>query len=395
MSATLNALELKKKRIEEGLPTYNFGLGENPMRVPKLLKDELIKSADIKNYESIDGTEEVKNIIRMKYSNKNYHFSDVIFGNGSKELLFMMQLIFDGIIIIISPYWVSYIEHSKMLNKKYEIIETNIKENYKLLPKQLEKVCRKYKDENKLLIFNSPNNPTGIVYNDKELKNLSDIINEYNVIVYADELYNELYFKSRYAPSISYYCPRLTIRSFSLSKIYGLGGWRCGWCTFPLELKYLYNKMRICGVSIYTCITTPLLNVVIKALDKNVELEKHIDKTRNIFNIVMNYTYNRLTNETQLMIVKPESAWYIFLNFDFYRFKLIEKNINNSIELVDSLIKKKGIICVPGQKFGLNNYTVRLSCIEINKDKLDESFYIWANKIVIGITTLIEFINEL
>lgn len=395
MSATLNALELKNKREEKGLKTYNFGLGENPMKVPKILKEELIKSADIKHYERIDGTEEVKNVIRIKYSNKNYQFSDVIFGNGSKELLFMIQLIFDGIIILVSPYWVSYIEHSKILNKKYEIIETKINAEYKLLPKQLETVCEKYKNENKLLIFNSPNNPTGVVYNDNELKNLSKVINNNNIIVYSDELYNELYFKTKCSPSISYYCPRLTIRSFSLSKIYGLGGWRCGWCTFPLELKYLYNKMRICGVSVYTCVTTPLLKVVLKALEKNKDLEKHINKTRDIFNIIMNYSYNRLLNETQLMIIKPVSAWYMFLNFDFYKYKLNENDIYDSYDLVNQLIEKKGIVCVPGQKFGNKSLSVRLSCVDINVDKLDKEFNIWAKNVIEGLECLIDFINEL
>ena len=85
----------------------------------------------------------------------------------------MLQTVFEGVVILVSPYWVSYMEHSKILNKKTEIIETSYEEGYKLTPEKLENVCNKYKDQPKLLIFNSPNNPTGVVYSNNELAYLS------------------------------------------------------------------------------------------------------------------------------------------------------------------------------------------------------------------------------
>lgn len=394
ISATLGALEIKKKRIEKGLKTYNFGLGENPIPVPKILQEEFKNSSHIKNYESIEGTEKVRDIIKTKFSNKNYKIDNIIFGNGSKELLFLIQLIFDGVVIIVSPYWVSYIEHSKILNKKYEIIETKIENDFKLQIEELEEVCKKYINNNKLLIFNSPNNPTGIFYLNEELENISKIINKYNVIVYADELYNKLIYLNNYKlNSISYYCPKLTIRSHSLSKVYGLGGWRCGWNTFPKELDYLFEKMKIYGVSIYSCITTPLLNITNKALENNIEIENHIIKTKKIFSIVMNYVYTKLKNNTNLIIVKPNSSWYIFLDFSNYIEQFKKINIYNSIDLTNTL-QNKGFICVPGIKFGYKNISVRLSCVDIDIKKLDKEFTEYGKNIKEGIDILIYFLSS-
>ena len=402
MSATLNALEIKNKRLEKGLPVFNFGLGENPMPVPDLLSDELKKSSKIKNYESIDGNIEIRKIIKTHFSNENYIVDNVIFGNGSKELLFLIQLVFDGLIIIVSPYWVSYIEHSKILNKKYEVIKTCYENKYKLQNEDLIKLCDKYKNINKLLIFNSPNNPTGEVYTNEELIKLSKVINDNNIIVYADEIYNDLIYLNENINSISYYCPDLTIRSNSLSKNFGLGGWRCGWNTFPKNLNYLYEKMKIAGVSIYTCITTPLLNVTKKAILNKKLLFKNIEKTKRIFNETQNYVYDLLTEKTKLKIIKPKSSWYMFIDFVKYKDMLIQKNINNSHNLVNELIDKIGFICVAGEKFGDYKWCIRISCIDINinklnKDinKLDEDINIYGKNIIDGINHLIFFINNL
>ena len=163
--------------------------------------------------------------------------------------------------------------------------------------------------------------------------------------------------------SISYYCPKKTIRCTSLSKIIGTGGWRCGWCTFPEELNYIFQKMRILGISLYTCVSTPLLDVVKTSIEYSIEDVLDIKKNKSFFKEITLFCYKSLILKTELNIVKPEAAWYIFLDFEKYRDKLKKIGIENSDVLRDHLLENYGFLAVSGSKFGCKKLSLRISCV--------------------------------
>lgn len=389
-SATLKSKEILLNRRKNNLPTYNFGLGENPFPQPKKLISILSKNSHKKFYNNIDMFPKVKNLIIKNYSIENYKVNDVILGNGLKEILFLVQMAFNGTIIHLHPSWVSYKEQTKILNKKTIDFNTKFVNNYKILPNELENLLKNINGD-KMIIFNSPCNPTGILYTNDELKKLAKIINQHNCVIFADEIYLELcYQKNDF--TISKYCPDLTIRGTSLSKTYASGGWRCGWATFPKNLENLYNKVNVLSSSIYSCITTPLIPVLGYVLKNKDEFNFYKKNIINIFNKITNEIYQLIINNTLLKVPEPKAAWYLFLDFRNYKEKLNNLEIYTSIELSEYLLNKFGIITVNGNSFSHNNLSLRLSCIDFNPIN-NYVISTYNDNMKEGINKLIKFLN--
>jgi aspartate/methionine/tyrosine aminotransferase len=263
ISQTLNCKNIYNNRIANNLPVYDGRLGSNSVRQPNFFIESLKKFSDQKDYVSVRGIDELQKTLKSKYSNDLYKVDSVIVGNGLKELLFLLQLCFvnmtNGLIFHITPSWVSYKEQILILNKESNLveIETTIDNMFKVKPEQLELELSKFQNQNKMIIFNNPNNPTGVLYTPDEVEEISKIIKKYNCIVLADEIYFNIT-HNRPIVSISKYIPDLTIIGNSVSKDMGCGGYRIGWLTFPKNLSELSNKCEAYGSSIYSCAPTPL-----------------------------------------------------------------------------------------------------------------------------------------
>lgn len=384
-SSTLLAKEILISRKNNNLPVFDFGLGENPFQPPEKLIEIFKKYVNKKDYTNINMFSGIKSRILKKYTNKNYIPTEVILGNGLKELLFLAQLSFDGTIIHINPSWVSYKEQTKILNKKTTNFNTKYDDNYKIIPSEFDKFLSTI-DDKKMIIFNNPCNPTGIQYSKEELEKLALVLNKHNCIIFADEIYLELSYDNNHH-SISYFCPDLTIRGTSLSKKFSAGGWRCGWLTFPKNLQNFYNKMSIYASSLYSCISHPLYYVLDYSINCENEFEDYLNKSIEIFRKNTFSIYNLLISKTKLKIPKPEAAWYLFLDFSYYSDKLKNFNILNSDDLVYRLITDYGLISVSGSAFHNDPISIRLSCIDFNiKDCSNE-------KMVNGINKLINFLK--
>ncbi len=237
MSETLNCQEIIKERIKNNEKVYNFGLGENSLPQPKFFSDSLKEYSYKKNYSSSEGIPELNTTIKEIYSNNNYKVNRVLFGNGLKELLYIIQLSFTGKIFHITPSWVSYKEQILLLNKINDLIEieTNMDNNFKIDIELLDNKLSEYGNNKKLLLLNNPNNPTGLVYSKKEILEISKVLKKHNCTVLADEIYFNLSYNE--IKSISEFIPELTLRCSSVSKDLGCGGYRLGWVTFPKRIR--------------------------------------------------------------------------------------------------------------------------------------------------------------
>lgn len=390
-SATLKSKEILLKRKELNLSTYNFGLGENPFKQPDKLIKVFSNNVHKKFYNNIDMFPKIKKLIKENYSIDNYKVENVILGNGLKEILFLVQMAFNGKIIHLHPSWVSYKEQTNLLNKKTIDFNTKFENNYKILPNELEILLKNIEDD-KMIIFNSPCNPTGILYTDKELKEISKIFNKYNCVIFADEIYLELcYKKNNY--TISKYCPNLTIRGTSLSKTFASGGWRCGWATFPKNLNELFNKVNVLSSSICSCITTPLIPVLGYVMKNKDEFNFYIKNVTNIFYKITIELYQLIINNTKILVPKPYAAWYLFLDFRNYTEKLNKLEIYTSAQLSEYLLNNFGIITVDGKSFSHDHLSLRLSCIDFDPVS---NFFIstYNNNMKEGINKIIEFLKS-
>ena len=401
MSATLKSQEIVKQRKRDKLPVYNFGLGANPLPISKIFSKEIERHLDKKSYVSASGVDEFQNAIKKTYSNDNYKVANVLTSNGLKEMLFLVQMAFEGIVIHITPSWISYKEQMRILKKEDSLmeLETDLEDDYKINLVKLENILNTIpKTTKKMMIFNNPNNPTGVVHTPEEVKELAKVLENHNVIVFSDEIYANLAYISTI--SISTYIPHLTIRGSSVSKDLGCGGYRLGWATFPDELSWFFYKCHSLSSSIYSCTTAPIQYAVASLLNNVSEFKTICNDTRLLFKTITEEVHKYISEyppcKDMVRYVPTQSAWYLFLNFDKYKDKLSEIGINNSDELQGFLLNNYGIVSVAGKHFNVDGLNLRFSLVDLTIIKTEDGSpeYSWIYMIM-GFKLLLNFFANL
>ena len=378
-SSTLSINELSKKIQNQGKKVFKFGLGQSPFPVPTILVNELKKHAHSKDYLDVSGLYELRDCIAKYHTNKNkvrYNADDVLIGPGSKELLFQCQMVFDGITLLPSPSWVSYAPQANFLGKKILWLQTTAKENWHITANLLEETCKKNK-ENKLLILNSPNNPSGT--SSLYLEELAFIAKKYELIIISDEIYAELDFTGNYH-SITHFYPEGTIVSGGLSKWCGAGGWRLGTMIFPQNLSLIRKAIRAVASETFTSVSAPIQYAAVKAYKTN--HNEFLKKCRKILNFVSSFLHEELCS-VGIKALKPTGGFYILCDFS----NVIKKsdNIFSDQELSNLLLQKLGVASLPGSDFGLEKekMILRLAFVDFDGEKALK-YLIYKNKLEIS-----------
>ena len=347
-SATLAINELSQKLIKDGKEVFKFGLGQSPFPVPEVIVDELKKHAHQKDYINVSGLIGLREEVANYHSNKNqykYDAESVIIGPGSKELIFQTQLTLNCDLLLPSPSWVSYEPQAQIINKIVHWIKTTAETNWHLDPEELDRACDSLKSVNKLLILNSPNNPSGTTHGN--LKELAKISKKHNIVIIADEIYAELDFTGDYK-SITHYYPEKTIISSGLSKWCGAGGWRLGTLLFPEGLSHIRDSVRAIASETYTSVSAPIQYAAIKAYSE--DHSEFLDSSRLILKMIADYIYRELTS-VGVKCQKPQGGFYMIC--DFSNVKNITHEINNDKTLCQKILNDIGFAMLPGSDFGL------------------------------------------
>jgi len=342
LSSTLKINEISKQLEKEGKDIIKFGFGQSPFQVPEQIVEELKKNAHQKSYLPIQGLEALREVIakyESKKKNKNFTLDQIIVGPGSKELMFLLHISFDGEIILPCPSWVSYKPQSIIADNKFHWIETTAENNWYPNAESIQNLVLKNKEKKYLMILNSPNNPSGQVC--KNLNEISEIIKKYKIIVLSDEIYSELTFNED-NESIANYCPDNVIISNGLSKWCGAGGWRLGYFVIPEKLDQLKNSMKVLASETFSAVSAPIQYAAIAAFNKD-----HVDyvsKSKIILKAIGEYVYNNLKSNNVIMN-KPMGGFYLMPEF-------LNKKFNSSEEMCTDLLNKKGVAILPGSDFG-------------------------------------------
>jgi len=347
-SATLAINELSQKLITEGKEVFKFGLGQSPFPVPDIIVKELQKNAHQKDYLNVSGLMGLREEVANYHSNKNqykYNAESVIIGPGSKELIFQTQLVLNCDLLLPSPSWVSYEPQAQILNKKVHWIKATAETNWHLDPEELDKTCASLNSVNKLLILNSPNNPSGTTHGN--LKELANVAKKHNVIIIADEIYAELDFTGEYK-SITHYYPDKTIVSSGLSKWCGAGGWRLGMLIFPDELSYIRDSVRTVASETFTAVSAPIQYAAIKAYSE--DHSEYLENSRLILKMIGDYIYKELSS-VGVICQKPQGGFYMICDFSDVVNKTHE--INNDKTLCQKILNDIGFAMLPGSDFGM------------------------------------------
>ena len=343
-SSTLLINETSRKLEEQGKKIYKFGFGQSPFKVPEDVVEELKNNSHQNKYLPMQGLLELRNAV-AKYTSKKKNFEykseNVIIGPGSKELMFLLHIIFDGEIILPAPSWVSYAPQAILGRNKIQILQTKRENNWFPTAAEIEKVILKNKNKNYLLFLNSPNNPSGQIC--ENLGEISEIANKYNLIILSDEIYSELTFEDSFK-SISNFCPEKTIISTGLSKWCGAGGWRLGYFLIPDNLLDIKNMINVLASETFSAVSAPIQYAAIKAYEN--DHSNYINKSKNILSAVGNYVYENLKSN-KILINKPQGGFYLMPEF-------LNKKFKSSSEMCDSILNDTGVALLPGSDFGFD-----------------------------------------
>jgi aspartate aminotransferase len=390
-SSTLKINEVSRNLENKGKKIFKFGFGQSPFGIPNDIVNALRDNAYQNKYLPMQGLKELREAI-AKYTSvkKNYDYKseNVIIGPGSKELMFLLHILFDGEIILPAPSWVSYAPQAILGRNKIQLIQTTRENNWFPTGAEIEDVILKDRNKNYLLFLNSPNNPSGQVC--ENLKEISEIAHKYNLIILSDEIYSELSFEKEFK-SISNFCPEKTIISTGLSKWCGAGGWRLGYFIVPNSLNILKDSINVLASETFSAVSAPIQYAAIKAYTNN--HDEYINNSKNILKAVGNYVYENLKSN-KVLINKPQGGFYLMPEF-------LGKKFNSSSEMCDNILKETGVALLPGSDFGFdkNKMLVRLSFTDFdgqnfmsqihNNQKIDNNLIIkLAPKIPEGVEKL-------
>ncbi len=386
-SATLAVNERSKDLARQGKEIYRLGFGQSPFPVPDSVVKTLQENAFQKDYLPAKGLPELRTAVagfHERLHDISVSAEDIFIGPGSKELMFILQLIWQGTILIPSPSWVSYEPQAKLLGRKAVWLPAEFEDGWRLMPETLETFCRENPDEPYLLILNYPGNPTGVTYSADLLEEIAQVARKYKILVLSDEIYGELNHSGRHISLAKFY-PECTIVSGGLSKWCGAGGWRLGTFCFPPNLRRLSDLMATVASETFSAVSAPVQYAAVTAFQTGDEIEQYLSKTRRILTALGNSVAERL----QTFGVKtalPEGGFYLFPDFSNHAEKLQERGISDSSQFCENLLSETGAALLPGVDFGRppEELTCRLAYVDFDgakclgnfseDDILDENF---------------------
>ena len=342
-SSTLKINEISKELEDSGKEIFKFGFGQSPFEIPTNIVSALKDNANHNIYLPMQGMKKLREVIAKHVSKKKtyeYTSENIIIGPGTKELMFLLQILFDGEILLPAPSWVSYYPQATLGRNKVHWIQTKRENNWFPTAQDIEEVVSKNKETNYLLFLNSPNNPSGLICNN--LEEISSIVKKYNILILSDEIYSELTFESSFK-SISNFCPEKTIISDGLSKWCAAGGWRLGYFVIPKNLNLLMEKIKVLASETFSSVSAPIQYAAITAY--NSDQSEYLKKARTILKGVGNYIYEILKSNNTI-VNKPDGGFYLMPEF-------VNKNFSSSCEMCDDILVKTGVALLPGTDFGL------------------------------------------
>ena len=291
------------------------------------------------------------------YSHKlatGFEPSQVIIGPGSKSLIYGLQMVLQADVFLPTPSCVSYAPQAHLLGGEYFYIPSTAQNNYQLDLSALDILVKKSNNASKLLILNTPNNPTGEVFCAELLKQIADYCQANDILVLSDEIYSEVCFDGNTHTSISQYYPQGTTITGGLSKHLSLGGWRVGVGLLPnTEFgRDLMRKMVVFASETWSGVAAPIQYAAITAYSLHAEIEGYVSDCVAIHAVRTQFIREHLC-ALGIRCSGGSGAFYSTVNFDKYSNSLSELGVNNSAQLAEYLLNKYRIASLPGSDFGI------------------------------------------
>jgi len=366
-SLTLSIDSKAKAMKAEGLDVCGFGAGEPDSDTPEHIKRAAIEAleAGFTKYTPNAGIPELRQAIADKLAadnGLNYRAGQIVVSNGAKHACYNAILATcqpGDEVIIPAPYWVSYPDMVRLVGAEPVIVPTSERNAWKMRPEDFENAMT---PRTKMLIMNSPGNPTGSVYTREELEAIVNVAAEEDIYVLSDEIYEKLVYddaKHVSIGSLSKEAYDLTITVNGFSKSYAMTGWRLGYLAAPDAVSRAVDSIQShtssnpCSFSQYGALA---------ALKGD---QQPLADMREEFEMRRNYMFDRISKISNVTAIKPQGAFYILVNIS--QLGLTSQNF------ADRLLSKANVAVVPGAAFG-DDRTVRFSyatSLDVIKKGLD------------------------
>ena len=349
------AIDSKAKAMRaEGIDVCGFGAGEPDFDTPEHIKEAAIKALQegFTKYTPSAGLPELRTAISEKYAADNsidYKPSQVIVSNGAKQSCYNAILACcepGDEVIIPAPYWLSYPDMVRLVGAEPVIVQTKASNSYKMTAEEFENAMT---PRTKMVIINSPGNPTGSVYTREELEALVEVALTEDIFILSDEIYEKLIYDDAShvsVASLSKEAYDLTITVNGFSKAYAMTGWRLGYLGAPEHIAKVIDSLQSHSTSGPNSFAQKGAVAALKGS------QQCVTDMRDEFNVRREYMYERLAAIPNLSAVKPLGAFYMLA--DISKFGL------SSTNFADRLLSKAEVAVVPGIAFG-DDKTVRLS----------------------------------
>ena len=372
VSATLAMAAKARELRAKGIDVIGLSLGEPDFNTPDFIKKAAIKAIDenYNSYSPVDGYLDLKKSICEKFKRDNdidYNESQIVVSTGAKQSIanVCMSILNPGDEVLLpAPYWVSYSAIATLCEAKFKIIPSSIENDFKITPKQLELAIS---NKTKLIIFNSPNNPSGTVYSENEYKALGEVLKKHpEIYIISDEIYEHINYGVKHfsiARIKELYDRTITING--ISKAYAMTGWRIGYIGAPELIAKACNKMQGQITSGANCIAQ---RATITALNTPIsEIKYMIDEFYKRKTLIINL----LSEIDGFKLNDPQGAFYVFPDISFFFGKKIKnKVINNSTDFAFFLLEEANVATVSGEAFG-NKNCIRISYAASEKEIIE------------------------
>ncbi len=362
------AIDTKAKQMKAvGEDVCNFGAGEPDFDTPEHIKAAAIEALNdgFTKYTPSSGIPELRQAIADKLFADNgleYKPTQIIVSTGAKQscmnaILATCQT--GDEVIIPAPYWVSYPEMVRLSGAEPVFVQTSESNNWKMTAAQFADAMT---PRTKMVIINSPCNPTGAVYTREELEAIVEVADEEGIIILSDEMYEKLVYddvKAVSIASLSKAAYELTITINGFSKAYAMTGWRLGYMAAPENIAKAIDSIQSHMTSNPTSFAQKGGLAALKGD------QQCIADMRDEFNVRRDYVYGRISTMPNVTVSKPDGAFYVLVN--------IERTSLTSTNFADRLLSKQKVAVVPGIAFG-NDKTIRISyatSLDVIKKGLD------------------------
>ncbi len=379
-SSTL-AITAKAKELKaQGKDVVGFGAGEPDFDTPENICDAAIDAINngFTKYTPASGIIELKEAVSKKfkkYNNIDYTPEQIVISNGGKhslENIFTVLLNPGDEVIIPAPYWLSYTEIVKLAGGVPVIVKTSKEQEYKLT---VEALCKAVTNKTKALILNTPNNPTGMVYTDNELRDIADIVIDKDFYVVADEMYETLTYDGHKHISIASLGKEIydrTITCNGLAKSYAMTGWRIGYTGSPLQIARMMGSVQSHQTSNPNSIAQ---KAAVEALNGP---QDSVSQMNEEFNKRRQYVYERICNMPFVSTIKPMGAFYVFVDASEVLGKTHKgETVGTVAKMAEILINEYNTAVVPCADFGFDDhlrlsYAISMEQIEKGLDRIEK-----------------------